>query len=331
MPVTLKDIAQRANVTTATVSMVINNKPNISESTREKVLRIAKELNYYPNAIARGLATKKTHAIGVVVPDLASTYVVCILQGIKMTNRDTDYTVQLFDTIGQKENEFELFKRLARERRVDGVILVDSVLTEEKQQELANESIPSVVVSSKSDILDCVFVNNEKGAQGATEYLLQKGHKKIICVVCRQSNFSIDERILGYRNALEKHGIPYDDNLIFEVDDDTIDDGKIVWKKIEDSGIIPDAIFVPAGDIAAVGVVKMAKRAGYKVPDDIAVVGYDDLPVAEAIDPSLTTVRQPKLEMGDNAVSLLIDKIEGRVNTLSRIELQTDFVIRNSA
>ncbi len=331
MPVTLKDIALRANVTTATVSMVINNKPNISESTREKVLRIAKELNYYPNAIARGLATKKTHAIGVVVPDLASTYVVCILQGIKMTNRDNEYTVQLFDTIGQKENEFELFKRLARERRVDGVILVDSVLSEEKQKELAAETIPCVVVSSKSDIVDCVFVNNEQGALGATEYLLKKGHKKIICVVCRQSNFAIDERILGYRKALEKYEIPYDEKLIFEVDDDTIDDGKIVWKKIEESGIVPDAIFVPAGDIAAVGVVKMVKRAGYNVPNDIAVVGYDDLPVAEAIDPSLTTVRQPKLEMGDNAVSLLIDKMEGRDKTLTRIELQTDFVIRNSA
>jgi LacI family transcriptional regulator len=134
MPVTLKDIAERAGVTSATVSMVINNKPNISEATRRKVLKIAKELNYYPNVIARGLATRKSNSIGVIVPNLASSFVVRILQGIKSTNRDVDYTVTLFDSVGQKENESQLFQRLARERRIDGAILIGTTVPEEEMK-----------------------------------------------------------------------------------------------------------------------------------------------------------------------------------------------------
>ena len=143
MPVTLKDIAERANVTTATVSMVINNKPNISEPTRERVLAIARELNYYPNAIARGLATRKSNAVGVIVPNLASSYVVRILQGIKSTNRDIEYTVQLFDTVGQNESEIQLFQRLARERRIDGAIIIGPVCSDDELTVFRDEKVLS--------------------------------------------------------------------------------------------------------------------------------------------------------------------------------------------
>jgi LacI family transcriptional regulator len=147
MAITLKDIAQRAGVTSATVSMVINNKPNISEATRKKVLKIAKELSYYPNVIARGLATKKSGSIGVIVPNLASSFVVRILQGIKSTNRDIEYTVQLFDTIGQKESETQLFQRLSRERRIDGAILIGATVSDEELTVFREESVPCIVVA----------------------------------------------------------------------------------------------------------------------------------------------------------------------------------------
>jgi LacI family transcriptional regulator len=331
MAVTLKDIAERAGVTAATVSMVINNKPNISQATRKKVLKIAKELNYYPNVIARGLATRKSNAIGVIVPNLASSFVVRILQGIKSTNRDVEYTVQLFDTIGQRENESQLFQRLARERRIDGVVLIGPSVSDEELHVFHDESVPCIVVARKCDVLDSVFVNNARGAGDATDYLFDKGHKVIACVTCNKLNLPTADRVAGYRQSLERHSVSYAQELIFEVDDDDIEAGVRAFHKIRNAAVKPTAVFVPAGDMVAVGIVKEAKRNGVQVPADLAVVGFDDLPAAEVVEPSLTTVRQPKLEMGDYAINMIIDKVEGRETGIKHKELQTKFIVRESA
>jgi LacI family transcriptional regulator len=331
MPVTLKDIAKRAGVTSATVSMVINNKPNISQITRKKVLKIAKELNYYPNVIARGLATKRSNAIGVIVPNLASSFVVRVLQGIKSTNRDLNYTVLLFDTIGQKESESQLFQRLARERRIDGVILISATVTDEELNIFSEESVPSIVVARKSDTIDCVYVNNEQGAKDATDYLVSKGHTSIACVSSTKLGLPMDERISGYKKSLEEHAIAFRPELLFTVDDDSMDDGLKIYEKLRAVQPAPTAIFVPAGDMVAIGIMKEAKKQGAQVPGNLAIVGYDDLPAAEVIEPSLTTVRQPKLEMGDYAINMIVDKIEGRESGLKQKELPTKFIIRESA
>jgi LacI family transcriptional regulator len=331
MPVTLKDIAKRAGVTSATVSMVINNKPNISQATRKKVLSIAKELNYYPNVIARGLATKRSNAIGVIVPNLASSFVVRVLQGIKSTNRDLNYTVLLFDTIGQKENEAQLFQRLARERRIDGVILISSTVTDEELNVFAEESVPGIVVARQCDKIDCVYVNNEQGAKDATDYLIGKGHTTIACVVSAKIGLSMDERLSGYRKSLAEKGIPFRQDLVFSVEDDTMNEGAAVFGKIKAISPAITAVFVPAGDMVAIGILKEAKKNGMRVPEDLAIVGYDDLPAAEVIEPSLTTVRQPKLEMGDYAINMIVDKIEGREVGLKQKELPTKLIVRESA
>ena len=331
MTVTLKDIAIRAGVTSATVSMVINNKPNISETTRKKVLKIAKELNYYPNVIARGLATKKSNSIGVIVPNLASSFIVRVLQGIKSTNRDIEYTVQLFDTIGQKERESQLFQRLARERRIDGVILISSTVTEEELNVFAEESVPSIIVARRCEHLDSVYVNNELGAFDATEYLIAKGHRNIARVTTSKQGIPTEERSNGYLRALRSHQIDPCDEILFEVNSDGIEDGIEIFNRIMDSNPKVTAVFVPAGDMVAIGIIKEAKRAGIRVPEDLAVVGYDDIPAASVIEPSLTTVRQPKLEMGDYAINMIVDKIEGRESGIKHKELPTKFITRESA
>ncbi len=330
MPVTLKDIAKRAHVTSATVSMVINHKPNISQKTRDKVLAIAHEMNYYPNVIARGLAIRKSNSIGVIVPNLASSYVVRILQGIKSTNKDINYTVQLFDTIGQKETESQLFQRLARERRIDGAIIIDSSCSEKKLKVFNEESVPCILVAQKCDIMDSVFVNNKQGAREAIDFLISKKHRKIACVTCSKKNLPIKERLDGYKQSLNLNKIPFNDKLIFGVKDDTMADGESVFSKIIKSPYKPTAVFVPAGDFVAIGIIKMAKRTGLNIPEDLAVVGFDDLPAAEVIEPTLTTVRQPKLEMGDNAIDLIIEKIENPTSTIKHKELLTKLIIRNS-
>lgn len=331
MTVTLKDIAERAGVTSATVSMVINNKPNISENTRKKVLKIAKELNYYPNVIARGLATKKSNSIGVIVPNLASSFVVRVLQGIKSTNRDIEYTVQLFDTVGQKETETQLFQRLARERRIDGVILISSTVTDEELNVFREESVPSIVVARNCEHLDSVYVNNELGATDATDYLIGKGHTQIACVITEKNGVPTKERLEGYRKSLGLHGIAFREELLFTVDDDTMSNGIEVFHRIHELQPKVTAVFVPAGDMVAIGLIKEAKKKGVKVPDELAVVGFDDIPAAEVIEPSLTTVRQPKLEMGDYAINMIVDKIEGRETGVKHKELPTKFIIRESA
>jgi LacI family transcriptional regulator len=329
MPVTLKDIAERAGVTSATVSMVINNKPNISEATRRKVLKIAKELNYYPNVIARGLATRKSNSIGVIVPNLASSFVVRILQGIKSTNRDVDYTVTLFDTVGQKENESQLFQRLARERRIDGAILIGTTVSEDDMKIFRDESVPCIVVARKCDILDSVYVNNEGGAADATDYLVAKGHTAIACVICRNHNLPAEDRLTGYKQSLAKHTIQFNPAWVVEVDDDTVEAGRLAFEKLWAANVT--AAFVPAGDMAAIGIVQEAKKRGIPVPSKLAVVGFDDIPAAEVVEPMLTTVRQPKLEMGDYAINMIVDKLEGRESEIKHKELPTKFIVRESA
>lgn len=331
MAVTLKDIAERAGVTSATVSMVINNKPNISEATRKKVLKIARELNYYPNVIARGLATRKSDSIGVIVPNLASSFVVRILQGIKSTNRDIDHTVQLFDTIGQKENESQLFQRLARERRIDGVILIGSTVSDEELTVFRDESVPCILVARRCDTLDSVYVNNEKGARDATEYLASKGHRIIACVSCDRHGPVTGERVKGYQAALSNHGLESSDRLVLNIANDDMPDGIAVFDHLRAQ--VPDAtaVFVPAGDMVAIGIMKAAQKAGLQIPGEFAVVGFDDIPAAEVIEPALTTVRQPKLEMGDYAINMIVDKIEGRESSFKHKELQTKFIVRGSA
>jgi LacI family transcriptional regulator len=331
MQVTLKDIAQRAGVTSATVSMVINNKPNISEKTRQKVLKIARELNYYPNAIARGLATRKSNSIGVIVPNLASSFVVRVLQGIKSTNRDIDYTVQLFDTIGQKETEAQLFQRLARERRIDGAILISTSVTDEQLQVFNDESVPCIVVARECDFLDSVYVNNRQGAEEATSYLIAKGHRNIACVTCHKQSLPMNDRVNGYRAALDKAGIAFNEELLFEVEDDLMPDGVRVFERIMASPHKPTAVFAPAGDMVAIGIIKQAKNQGLAVPEQLAIVGFDDIPAAEVVEPLLTTVRQPKLEMGDYAINMIIDKVEGREASTKHKELRTKFIVRESA
>lgn len=333
MAVTLRDIAQRAGVTSATVSMVINNKPNISEATRRRVLKIAAELHYYPNAIARGLATRRTNAIGVIVPNLASSFVVRILQGIKSTNRDIDYTVQLFDTVGQKENEVQLFQRLSRERRIDGVILIGSTVTDAELESFSTESVPCVLVSRRSESLSSVYVNNRRGARDATEYLIKKGHRSIACVTCNKQSLPTAERVAGYRDALEAHGVGWRESMVVDVPDDDMQSGVRAFERLKvgsaKGGV--SAVFVPAGDTVAIGVVKAAKKAGVRVPEDLAVVGFDDIPAAEVVEPTLSTVRQPKLEMGDHAINMIVDAIEGKESTVKHKELLTKFIARESA
>jgi DNA-binding LacI/PurR family transcriptional regulator len=160
---------------------------------------------------------------------------------------------------------------------------------------------------------------------------LQKGHKNIACVTCNHDNIPTADRLKGYTAALAEQGLTVNQNLIFEAADDDMDAGGAIFDKIISSDPPVTAVFVPAGDMVAIGIIKEAKKRGITVPQNLAVVGFDDIPAALVIEPLLTTVRQPKLEMGDYAINMIVDKLEGRESGVKHKELQTKFIVRESA
>ncbi len=331
MPSTLKDIADRLGVTSATVSMVINNKPNISKATKDKVMAVAKELNYYPNLIARGLATNRTNAIGIIVPNLASSFVIRVMQGIKSSIEEKDYTVLLFDTTGHKESEMDVFNRVVMEGRVDGAIIITANAIDKELKLFSNENKPCILVAQKSSVVDSIYVNNEKSSKEGVLYLIENGHKNIAIVTNLNKPIIMEERINGYKKALTEKKITYNKRMTFSVEDDTISEGKKVASKILASNNTPTAIFCPAGDMAAIGIIKKLRENNISIPKDIAVMGYDDIPSAEVIEPALTTIRQPKLEMGDYAISMMIDKLENKVKGIKHKVLNAKLIVRDSA
>ncbi len=331
MATTLKDVGKRAGVTPATVSMVINNKPNISEQTRRRVLKISKDMDYFPNVIARSLAKKRLNSIAVIVPNLASSFVIRVLQGIKSTNRDIDYTVQLFDTIGQTEDELSLVRRLSRERRIDGAILIGPTATSEELESVVRDTIPCVVVAEQYDHIDSLFVNHSHGASCATRYLCEKGHTRIACVMSENNTRKTSEKYQGFSETLKENGIDAHPSHLFSASSDSMQEGNRIFHELRQKAPDVSAVFVPAGDMVAIGIIKQARKAGIDVPSQLAVVGYDDIPAAEVVEPALTTVRQPKLEMGDHAIDMIIDRIEGRAGELRHEELLPKFIQRESA
>jgi DNA-binding LacI/PurR family transcriptional regulator len=191
--------------------------------------------------------------------------------------------------------------------------------------------MPCVLVARKSDVVDSVYVNNELASKQATQYLLEKNHKDIAIVVTMQKNMSMEDRIAGYKAALEEKNIPFQQDLIFEVEDDLMTEGAKIVSQMMSRQTPPTAVFCPAGDMASIGIIKELRHRGKLVPQDVAVLGYDDIPAAEVVEPSLTTVRQPKLEMGDYAINMIIDKIEGREKGIKHKELNAKLIIRESA
>lgn len=331
MAVTLKDIAERVGVTPATVSMVLNNKPNIGKETRRKVLKVAKELNYYPHAIARGLATRRTYAIGIVVPSLGYHFVSRVLLGIESGIKRFDYSIVLFDALGKKEVEDQIYKRIVREKRVDGAIVVRLDASDETLQEFAREDVPCVVLDKNTPRSNCLFVDDAQAAQQATSYLLEKGHRNIALVHGPLEWPVFRERKRGYQEALDKAGVQFNPTFLCETHEAEVEDGVEATRKLLSVKSRPTAVFCAAGDVVAAGVISELRRNGFAIPDDVAVVGFDDLPIAQVTHPPLTTVRQPYFEMGAESVQILFRRLEGDRRAIERKELPTQLVVRQSA
>lgn len=330
MRVTIKDVAKKVGVTPATVSMVINNNPKISQKTREKVLEAIKELNYHPNYIGRSLVKGKTNNIGVVASFFASLFALESVRGIEQVLRNTQYNLILYSTRGLEENEADLLQRIYYERRADGLIIISLKADKKIIEEFKKEGVPVVFIEELVEGAPTVKFNNIKGAFLATEYMIKKGRKNIALVV-GEKGLNAEERIKGYKDALNKYGLNYNEENVINVVNYSFEEGEEILDIILEKESKIDGIFCAAGDITAIGIMDAAKNKGVKIPDDIAIIGYDDIYIANLTTPSLTTVRQPIMEMGKRSFELLLELLDGKTDSDGKIiSFEPELVIRDS-
>ena len=334
--VTSKDVANKVGVSRTTVSLVLNDVKGIqiSTETRQKVIEAAKELGYVPNATAQALASRRTKVIGLVLTR-AEHYVATdaflpkIISGLLTTAKKHNIRI-LIDWVEERHQESAYFE-LAHAKRIDGMILSTPRLNDNALKLLEGVDIPTVLMGSiEGSNLPFVDVDNTKAAEKATSYLVGLGHKDIACISNAPAEYtSAPERVRGYQNVLSRMGISVNDNLIRFANFDP-ESGYECMKSILQSGELFTAAFV-ASDNVAIGAKSALRDANLRVPDDISLIGFDDIPWAKYSDPPLTTIQLPAEEIAQSACTLLMELIQdGHQNKQHQIILDTELVVRKS-
>lgn len=308
--VTIKDVARKLNIAVSTVSRAFNNKYDIRKETRELILKTAEEMGYHPNPIAKKLIQQKAFNVGVVVPEFVNDYFPEVIIGIQDVLIKKGYQVLVMQSNECHTTELENVKTL-EDNMVDGLII--SLSRESHNNEyykhLLEKGYPIVFFNRVDEIIPAskVVFDDFKWAYFATEHLIKQGYRKIYHLSGYQHLSLSINRIKGYRKAMEKFQIPFSEEHIIETGF-FIGEGQAVMEKLIAAGNMPDAIFA-ANDPTAIGAMKAVKKAGLKIPEDIAVVGFSECKMAEVVDPPLTSVSQPTFEIGKAAAELLIRQI----------------------
>lgn len=329
MAVTMKDIAKKAGVSVVTVSRALNQKPDINKETKELILTIARELDYTPDSLAKSLVTKKTRTIGIIVPAMDHFYAE-VVDGISKESLEQGYSVVLCNSHENPDKELELI-RLLREKRVDGMLIYPIQADHRYIDELRNSPIPFVFLNRHTDELECEYVINDNvyGAYSAMTHLIQKGHQRIIYICAKPTASSGKERIAGCKKAFLENGLPL---ILLEIltCEEKIECCYNLVKQLRSENKKVDAIFV-WDDRLAIGAIKAIFEAGKRIPQDIAIVGYDDIEISEFLFPPLTTVRHPSHEIGKTATRILIDRLESEDESeLQRVVLKPELIIRQT-
>lgn len=325
MSTTIRDVAKRVGVSPSTVSRALNKKGRIGKATRRKILRAAQEMDYHPNVNARGLATNRTGNVGIIIdkrhrPLLSSFYDRIILK-VEEETGNQGYHLVFATTDGGSSPP-----RCVQERHVDGLILMGCDISAELILCLQKGS-PIVLVDNRLDGANSIETENIGGGYKAVEHLIELGHREIGFISEPLSNLNFRERFEGYSLALKEHGLEYDDNLVAE-GITRPDHGYIAMTILLEKGR-PSAVFA-ANDSTAVGALRAIAEKGLRVPDDIAMVGFDDGEIASHTDPPLTTARIFRERMGMLAAKRLVDLIKNPDQPPVQIRLSTELIIRES-
>ncbi len=334
MKVNIKTIAQKAGVSTATVSRVLSEFPGVREATRKKVLKTISALNYEINAVARSLRQKKTNIVGVIVGNVLSNFYSIIAKSVEDTANKYGYNVILCNGDDDPEKELKYLKVL-KSNRVDGIILTPTGKNAKYVNWLIESGTKVVLLDRLIDKVDCdaVLVDNENGACNAVKHLVDQGYRKIAIINGYTDRTTGRGRLNGYLKALREAGIPKDDSLI-KIGNFKKRSGINLARELLESTNRPEAIFVTNLE-QTLGTLITIKEMGLKIPDDIGVVGFDDPEWAQILDPPMTTVSQPVYSLGSTAAEMLISKIEVEESTIRNkpliMTLNTNLIIRNSA
>ncbi|RAK18255.1 LacI family transcriptional regulator [Anoxybacillus vitaminiphilus] len=326
--VTISDVAKLANVSTATVSRVLSNSGNVKKETTEKVLEAIQKLNYQPNILARQLRKLETKTILVVVPDITNTFFSKVLRGIEHVAIENDYEVLLGDTGNNVERE-RGYLDILRQKKADGMILLTARLESHLLEEIAGE-FPVVLACEylEGSTIPTVSIDNISSARKATEYLINLGHRRIGFISGPLNVILSRDRLKGFRQAMAQHNIPIESFLVQE-GDFSFESGYNMMMKFLALDQPPTAVFA-ANDEMAIGAIKAIKSKGLHVPDDISVVGFDDIKFSSIYEPALTTISQPMFEIGKKAMELLIKLINKDQLEKNQYILEDQLVIRET-
>jgi len=331
---TLEDIAKEAKVSRSTVSRVVNNLSNVSEDVRKRVLDVIQETGYHPHPAARALASHRSWTIGFIIPHSVSffftdPYYTYLTKGIAQACNQNGYTLALF-LADVKEDEEKIASRVARKGFLDGVLIQSGSFGDDVIIDRIIEAEMPLVVCGRPfrpANVSYIDIDNVISVYNAMTYLIRLGRKRIGTITGPLSSTVGIDRLEGYRKALLERGLPVEDALIVE-GDFTENGGYYGTQKILPHN--PDAIFA-ASDVTARGVMRAVHEAGLNVPEDIAIIGFDDLPHIAFTESQLTTVRQPIGPFGVRAVETLMDLIENGINPPRRIIMDTELVVRGSS
>lgn len=332
--VTLDDVAKYAGVSRATVSRVVNNYPHVSERVRQQVRKAIEEMGYNPHMAARWLASNRTGNIGFVIPNslhifFSDPYFPKLTAGIAHTCSENDYILSLF-IFHSPELEKQMIPRLTRGGLVDGIIVQSTDIDDTTLLKINEGKVPFVVAGRPFNLpqANYIDVDNVTGAYNAVAHLLRLGHRQIGTIAGPLNTAVGQDRLKGYRQALLDRGISPQENWV-AIGDFTEQGGFYAAQHLLRTNSNLSALFV-ASDVMATGAMRAIREAGKSIPDDIAIVGYDDLPPAQQAVPPLTTIRQPVEPLGRNAVEILLDIIEHGATPPRQIILETELVIRQS-
>ena len=325
----MRDVAVRAGVSITTVSHVINESRPVSQELRLRVLAATRELDYQPNLLARGLRCGQTHTLGVIVPDSANPFFAEVARGIEDTVFKHGYNIILCNSDGDLDKEL-LYANVLSLKQVDGILFVAVGVSTEHILALEGQSIPVVVVDREVPhaAVDSVLTDNARGGWLATRHLLDLGHRRIACVAGPSDVAPSAERLTGYRRALDDDAIPVDEALILR-GDFQYESGHQAARHLLSMDSPPTAIFA-SNDLMAIGAISAAVEMGQHVPADLSVVGFDDVRLASFANPALTTVAQPKYEMGVVAATMLLERMRDPGMPPRRRVLDTELIVRRS-
>lgn len=330
---TLREVAQKAEVSITTVSRVINNPDKVSKDTLERVRKTMRVLDYNPSRVAqrlRGSKKGKSKMLGLIIPDIQNPFYSDIVRGIEDVAYGNDYAVILCNSDENPEKE-RFYLNVLHSESVDGVILPPIHQYGKIVEEITDLGIPLICIDRKfsKKSVDTVVVNNEEGAYAAVSHLIEKGHKRISIITSLTKFSSFQERKQGYRKALEDHNIEYDEDLVKVADPRSSEDARKITLDLLSSGEAPSALFV-TNNLMGLGTLKAIRELGLQIPQDISIVMFDDMPWATITSPPLTTVKQPGYEMGRRAGELFFQRIEDLDRQPVQVTMETELIIRES-